>query len=39
MAKLPETALVQTWGARALALPFVDGYSTTRLLQRIRAAS
>lgn len=37
MHKLPETALVQTWGGRALALPFVQGYSTTRLLQRIRA--
>lgn len=37
MAKLPETALVQSWGGRALALPFVPGYSTTQLLQRIRA--
>lgn len=36
MAKLPETALVQSWGGRALALPFVPGYSTTQLLQRIR---
>jgi rfaE bifunctional protein nucleotidyltransferase chain/domain len=38
MQKLPETALVQTWGGHALALPFVQGYSTTRLLQRIRAS-
>lgn len=37
MQKLPETALVETWGGHALALPFVQGYSTTRLLQRIRA--
>jgi rfaE bifunctional protein nucleotidyltransferase chain/domain len=37
MARLPETALVQSWGGRALALPFVQGYSTTRLLERIRA--
>lgn len=37
MDKLPETALVQSWGGRAQALPFVEGYSTTRLLQRIRA--
>lgn len=37
MAKLPETALVQSWGGRALALPFVQGYSTTRLVERIRA--
>jgi rfaE bifunctional protein nucleotidyltransferase chain/domain len=38
MALLPETALVQSWGGRALALPFVAGYSTTRLLQKIRSA-
>ena len=38
MAVLPETALVQSWGGRALALPFVAGYSTTQLLARIRAS-
>jgi len=38
MRKLPETALVQSWGGRALALPFVDGYSTTALVRKIRAA-
>jgi D-glycero-beta-D-manno-heptose 1-phosphate adenylyltransferase len=37
MEKLPETALVKTWGGVALALPFVQGYSTTRLVQKIRA--
>lgn len=37
MDKLPETALVQSWGGHALALPFVQGYSTTRLLEKIRA--
>ena len=37
MATLPETAAVQSWGGRALALPFVDGYSTTALVQRIRS--
>ena len=36
MARLPETALVQTWGGRALALPFVSGYSTTALVRKIR---
>lgn len=36
MAKLAETRLVHTWGGRALAIPFVDGYSTTRLVERIR---
>ncbi len=38
MDTLPETALVQSWGGRALALPFVAGYSTTRLLEKIRAS-
>jgi len=37
MQTLPETALVQSWGGRALALPFVQGYSTTALVQKIRA--
>ena len=37
MARLPETALVQTWGGHALALPFVAGYSTTGLVKKIRA--
>lgn len=36
MQVLPETALVQSWGGRALALPFVAGYSTTQLLKKIR---
>jgi rfaE bifunctional protein nucleotidyltransferase chain/domain len=38
MDKLAETALMQTWGGRAIALPFVQGYSTTKLVQRIRAS-
>jgi len=36
MATLPETALVQSWGGRARAMPFVDGYSTTALVRKIR---
>jgi rfaE bifunctional protein nucleotidyltransferase chain/domain len=36
MARLPETALVESWGGRALALPFVAGYSTTALVSKIR---
>jgi D-glycero-beta-D-manno-heptose 1-phosphate adenylyltransferase len=36
MARLAETPLVQSWGGRSLALPFVDGYSTTALVRRIR---
>ncbi|MDE2367486.1 MAG: adenylyltransferase/cytidyltransferase family protein [Burkholderiales bacterium] len=35
--RLPETALVRSWGGRALALPFVAGYSTTALVRRIAA--
>ena len=37
MAVLPETALMHTWGGKALALPFVSGYSTTALVKKIRA--
>ncbi|MDE2276077.1 MAG: adenylyltransferase/cytidyltransferase family protein [Burkholderiales bacterium] len=33
---LAETALVRSWGGRALALPYLGGYSTTRLVQSIR---
>ncbi len=36
MAKLAETRVVEAYGGRAIALPFVDGYSTTALVQRIR---
>lgn len=36
MTRLPETALVESWGGRALALPFVAGYSTTALVKKIR---
>ncbi len=34
---LAETALVRSWGGDARALGFVDGYSTTDLVKRIRA--
>lgn len=36
MRTLPETALVESWGGRAQALPFVAGYSTTALVKKIR---
>ena len=39
MDKLAETAVVKNYGGKALALPFVDGYSTTALVQKIRQAS
>jgi rfaE bifunctional protein nucleotidyltransferase chain/domain len=37
MAALRETALMQQWGGRSVAIPFVEGYSTTRLVERIRS--
>jgi rfaE bifunctional protein nucleotidyltransferase chain/domain len=37
METLEETRLVRSWGGQALAIPFVDGYSTTSLVKRIRA--
>ena len=36
MSKLAETALVESYGGKALAIPFVQGYSTTDLVRRIR---
>ncbi len=38
MSKLAETSVVEAYGGRALAIPFVDGYSTTALVDRIRLA-
>lgn len=38
MAKLAETRLVESWGGHALALPFLPGYSTTKLVQKIRSS-
>ena len=37
MRTLAETGVVESYGGRALALPFVDGYSTTALVRKIRA--
>jgi rfaE bifunctional protein nucleotidyltransferase chain/domain len=36
MDKLPESALVRSWGGRVLAIPFLHDRSTTSLVQRIR---
>jgi rfaE bifunctional protein nucleotidyltransferase chain/domain len=33
---LAETALVRSWGGEAVAIPYVEGYSTTSLMQRLR---
>ena len=39
MAKLAETRLVESWGGHAVAIPFVDGYSTTALVKKIRSGA
>ncbi len=39
METLAETAVVRAYGGQALAIPFVDGYSTTALVNRIRQDS
>lgn len=36
MESLEETLVVRSWGGDARAIPFVDGYSTTALVGRIR---
>ena len=38
MDTLAESRVVRGYGGRAMALPFVDGYSTTGLVNKIRAA-
>ena len=37
METLEETKVVRSWGGESLAIPFVDGFSTTSLVKRIRA--
>ena len=39
MDQLSESALVRSWGGKALAIPFVHTRSTTDTLRRIRASS
>ena len=34
---LEETRLVRSWGGEALTIPFVEGYSTTSILERGRS--
>lgn len=38
MEKLPETALVKSWGGRAVAIPFEFERSTTALVRKIQGA-
>ena len=37
METLEETRVVRSWGGESQSIPFVDGYSTTLLVQHIRA--
>ncbi len=37
MRKLPETQVVESYGGKVLVIPFVDGYSTTALVKKIRS--
>ena len=37
MRTLAETAVVESYGGKALAIAFVDGYSTTALVNKIRS--
>jgi len=39
METLEETRLVRGWGGRSVAIPFLDGYSTSALVSRIRGGS
>lgn len=36
METLEETRVVRSWGGKSVAIPFVDGFSTTSLVKRIR---
>ena len=38
MRKLAETAVVESYGGKALAIPFIKGYSTTSLVEKIRSS-
>jgi D-beta-D-heptose 7-phosphate kinase / D-beta-D-heptose 1-phosphate adenosyltransferase len=35
-ADLPEVAVLRTWGGQAVVLPYLDGHSTTALVERSR---
>ena len=36
---LEETRLVRSWGGRSLAISFVDGYSSSALIERLRGGA
>jgi bifunctional ADP-heptose synthase (sugar kinase/adenylyltransferase) len=35
-ADLPEAAVLRRWGGQAVVLPYLDGHSTTALVERSR---
>jgi D-beta-D-heptose 7-phosphate kinase / D-beta-D-heptose 1-phosphate adenosyltransferase len=35
VADLPEAALLRTWGGQAVALPYLQGHSTTQLMKEV----
>ena len=37
--KMPETAVLERWGAKVVVVPYVDGYSTTKLIEKSRSGS
>ncbi len=37
MEELEETRIVRSWGGYSVAMPFIDGFSTSALVERIRA--
>ena len=39
MEVLQETATVRSWGGHAVAIPFVNGYSTSALVMKIQSAT
>ena len=39
MSKLPETAAVEAYGGRAVTIGFLEGYSTTAFVTKIRSAT
>jgi rfaE bifunctional protein nucleotidyltransferase chain/domain len=39
MSQLAEARIVESYGGRALVIPFVDGYSTTALVKKIRSVA
>src|SRR3712207_8838932 len=36
-ADLPEAAVLRRWGGQAVVLPYLDGHSTTALVERSRS--